>query len=1055
MTRAIVWKEFREQAAVLLALVGLGAGLMAATAILNPSTATAQGLSVRSVYAVGPVLLVMLVATAGIVCGGSLFAGEREGGTFIYLDHLPGSRWRVWWRKVLAGGFLAAAAALLLLAAAGAAGQLGGYSRAILVGWTLVVLLLAAIGFGWGAFGSVWTQSSLSACGLGLVSAVVVTGLSVPVSALGFALYQTVLGDWLGRLPAVNDGGLVGLLALWSLVFAPLPLSAWAYTRTDRSRRLAEQDSRPEPWAVRSWRPRLPRVGGFGQSRRMNWLLWRQHWATLAVLSALALASGFLLLPWTDEWPSAFLWPAFGLLFGVIAGVAGLGDEQRSGAARFWAERRLPIGRLWRAKVLNGAALVLLAVLLAMLPAFVGAVARGNPHNRGGLLGAMFDSGLFERTSPRLTYLLIGPAYGFAFGHLAGMLFQKGVVAGAVGLLVGGTVGAAWAPSLLGGGLHGWMVFVPPLVALLTARWLAWPWATDRLGRRGPVLRLAGGTLTAVACVAAGLGYRAVGDVELVADADEHLRFRAALPTFDENQPGRDIRRALGRWQELPESLRTDWTDNRLTGGPWPNHQPLGSQGRQFTAQLADVLLSGWPDGSRLPELDRWMDRVFADNWDEAVFAAAGKPPGVLEDPNEFTALGQPFKYIPPFRQLTPVFLGRGLQRQARGDPADFVRRLDAWLAACRTAKRHTVTSAALQAEGAERLVYWAVARWLERLDGRPDLLQQALDVVRRHDAWDKPQATDVRLAEQVMLQNMVDAPAQWLPRWLDHNPPPGLSPGRYGSRAETESNLTAFAWTVPWERERLRRAVALGNDPAHRGERPAALSGAPGLESFDEMLERFAGRQPPYGERVVADRRAAILSLALRLHRQATGRYPAALDELVPAQLPTLPTDPYVNRPFGYRLVANPETLTMPAILVPSKQDVMPPGSTLGYRNYLAVAGLAGGLTGWPFQPGWLAPEADEGPTGGQTPGMGMGSAPGAGWELPLAAEWLAMMGAEERYAELRLAAGRAVVWSVGPDKQDGGGRYMDERPAAGGDLVYPVPDPPAVSPRRPAPAR
>ena len=1052
MTRAIVWKEFREQAAVLLALVGLGGGLMAATAILNTSSVTAEGLSVRSLSAVGPVLLVMLVMTAGIVCGGSLFAGEREQATFTYLDHLPGSRWRVWWRKVLAGGFLAAAAALLLLAAAGAAGQLGGFTRPILLGWTLAVLLLAAIGFGWGAFGSVRAESSLGACGLGLAGAMVTVLVVVPVLAVGLQLFGTIY-NW-NLSTQTGDGGFVGLLTLWAIVAVPLPLSAWAYTRPDRSRRLAEQDIRPERWSVRSWRPRMPRVGWFGQNRRMNWLLWRQQWATAAVLAAQALAAGFLIVPWTDEWPSSFLWPAFGLLLGVIAGVAGLGDEQRSGAARFWAERRLPIGRLWRAKVFNGAALVLMAVLLAMLPAFVGAVARGNPHNRGGLLGAMFDSGLFERTSPRLTYLLIGPAYGFAFGHLAGMLFQKGIVAGAVGLLVGGTVGAAWGPSLLGGGLYGWTVFVPPLVALLTARWLAWPWATDRLGRRGPVLRLAGGMLAAVGCVAAGLAYRAVGDVELVANADEHLRFRAALPTFDELQPGRDIRRALGRWQELPESLRTDWTDSRLTGGPWPNHQPLGSQGRRYTAQLADLLLSGWPDGSRAAEVDRWMDRAFADNWDESVFAAAGKPPGVLEDPNEFTSLGQPLRYINPFQQLTPVFLGRGLQLQARGDPADFVRRLDAWLAACRTAKRHTVTSAALSAEGSERMVYRALDRWLEKLDGRPDLLQQALDAVRRHDALDKPQAADVRLAEQVMLQNMVDAPAQWLPRWLDHNPPPNSTAGRYGSRAETETNLVAFAWAVPWERERLRRAVALGNDPAHRGERAAALRGATGLESF-EMLERYADRQPPYTERVVADRRAAILSLALRLHRQATGRYPAALAELAPARLPALPTDPYGNRPFGYRLVANPETLTLPAVLVPAKHDGLPPGSALGYRDYQAVAGLAGGLTGWPFQPGWQAPEDDEGPSGRRLPGMGMGGTPAMGSELPLAAEWLALMGAEERYAELRLAAGRAVVWSVGPDKQDGGGRFMDERPTAGGDLVYPVPDPPAVSPGRPAPAR
>jgi hypothetical protein len=45
------------------------------------------------------------------------------------------------------------------------------------------------------------------------------------------------------------------------------------------------------------------------------------------------------------------------------------------------------------------------------------------------------------------------------------------------------------------------------------------------------------------------------------------------------------------------------------------------------------------------------------------------------------------------------------------------------------------------------------------------------------------------------------------------------------------------------------------------------------------------------------------IISLALDLYHREQGRYPESLDELIPQYISTLPYDPFVDRPFGYRL--------------------------------------------------------------------------------------------------------------------------------------------------------
>ncbi len=71
MIRAVVWKELREQGLIAVMLTVLGAGLLAAAAALaDPPTPNAPAADIVASLGVGRLLVLMLVVTAGMVCGG-------------------------------------------------------------------------------------------------------------------------------------------------------------------------------------------------------------------------------------------------------------------------------------------------------------------------------------------------------------------------------------------------------------------------------------------------------------------------------------------------------------------------------------------------------------------------------------------------------------------------------------------------------------------------------------------------------------------------------------------------------------------------------------------------------------------------------------------------------------------------------------------------------------------------------------------------------------------------------------------------------------------------
>ena len=435
MTRAIVWKELREQGTIVAAMLVMGCGLMAVlAAVVTPQQGTP---AVNLFLAVSVMSVALLAIASGAVVGATLFAGEREAGTFPFLDRLPATRWRLWWRKVAVGLALAAVPAAGYFVTSLATGLIDG-GVAVVAG---VFVGGTSFGFAWGCVGSVLRRSALGACAVGLTVGVAVTAVALCFPPLVMAAVAEVFTDeWRGSLVVQLIAVGSGLVPLSAAFILPLLLSAWLFTAPDR-----EQEVNTLRFAVTSSGGRLARV------KRFAWLLVRQHRVNALWLTAAAFVAGCLLLI-----PDALFiitWPALTLVVGVLVGVTLFADEQGTESARFWGERRLRVGGVWGAKLAFGFALTLGLVVLMLVPSVV----RGfvDSFRTDEVFSLSFRTGAIAPGFPFFTFAFLGPVYGLATGQLAALLFRKVIVALAVGTMVGGTAVALWFPSLFGGGLHG------------------------------------------------------------------------------------------------------------------------------------------------------------------------------------------------------------------------------------------------------------------------------------------------------------------------------------------------------------------------------------------------------------------------------------------------------------------------------------------------------------------------------------------------------------------------------------------------------------------------
>lgn len=973
MIRAIVWKELREQGLIALSLVVLGSGVLVAAAMLaDPPVESASPTDVIRFLGLGRLATLMLAVTAGMVCGGAVFAAEREAGTMSFLESLPYSQWQLWRAKLIAGLTLAILQVTLLVTVA------TGLGFVPTVGWAVAVIAYSILAFAWGMFGSTTARTTLGSVGLAIpVAMVTAIVLLVPI-----VLFFQRPGS---ALPRPIGAGLF----LVSMFLFPFGVSAWQFTRLDRER------AADEPTRARRARLGLSAV---------QWLTVRQSAVHGLVISGFALLFGLILL--APGLQPFLLWPELALIAGILAGVTAFSDEQTRGSARFWGEQRLPLGRMWLVKIGLHLLFCLWLLLLLAAPLVIRAQVRDGIGviNRHTSLAVVFNSLLFDELGRQgWKYLLVPAVYGFAAGHLAGLVFRKLVVACGVAMIVGGVGVVAWIPSLLAGGVRHWQLWLPPIVALLTGRLLMRAWTSDRLGARAPLGTLIGGCAAVVLMLVVGLGYRVL-EVPDRQNGEDDIGYVAGLLLFDQNHAGRDFKTAAERYARLATATSTEYDQRAMRQRP----SPTGGRAVRIEERLGmAVARSGWPGDD--PELGAWLDRLFGQTrpgsedapWYVLAEGAAAQPVGIYEYPQTMTVTGSSALALENARRMAVALLARGLQRQAAGDPAAFVPALRTTLALARTLRNGSGIDALRSGNDVERTALAALDRWLSLPPAAAWAAGQRTVLVRipgaeaavaAGDAWIERvipssavigeaakllEGTDVTepfdpgpyfMAERYALRELQKAPGQWLPSRIT---PHGGNP----EAANAEVDLVGLSWAVPWERERTRRLLGLGfeagppNDYALTVGRPGAEFLTPRNRSTTELAE---------SERALRGiRRAAILKLALRAYQADRGRYPDPQSEMLTGlvtagYLRRLPTDPYDGtRALGYR-ISRGETLH-------------PLPHSLPSPNFLP-GGSAGSVT---------------------------------------------------------VHAGQVILWSVGPDRIDQGGQNPSSPTGTGssGDPVYLVP--------------
>jgi hypothetical protein len=940
MLRAVIWKELREQGLIGLTLVILGSGVLAAAAALaDPPVPNAPTVDVIRYLGVGLLATLMLAVTAGMVCGGAVFAAEREAGTMPFLESLPTSRASLWGAKFAAGLGLALAQCGLLVAISASLGLIPT------IGWAISITLCALLAFVWGVFGSTVAKTTLGS-----------VGFAIPVAILTsiVVLFPVLLFFQTSNVTSLRPMG--ALVFLGCMIVIPVALSAWLFTGLDR-RRAADGERTlglaPLPTDGATPSRRRPRVG----IAAMVWMTRRQLRIPCLVLSSFALVLGFSLL--TSGVHPMLAWPALALAAGVLSGVLAFADEQTRGSSHYWGEQRLPVGRMWAVKISLHLLFCLWLLLLLALPLTI-QWQFGEPHSLGRrhtILANVFRTALFDELGRHgWKYVFVPAVYGFAAGHLCGLLFRKPVVACGVAGIVGSVGALLWGPSLLSGGLSHWQVWLPPLLVLLMCRALIAAWTSDRLFDRRSLAILAGGGAASILALGIGIGYRVL-EIPDRSDGEDDLAYVAGLPSMDDSVSRREFRSAADRYARVVASIGSSF-DHPDTPTPL-----IGGRRFRVEERLEIALRTGWPAFD--PELDSWMDRVFTSPpesdeppWQAIAAGAASHPLEIFDYPQLVVLSTQRDPTLVNAYRMAVALLGRGLQQQAAGNSEAFLAALRTTLTLARTMQNGSILAALHAGFDVERAAMVALDRWLARLTPQARLIRAVLDpfplvpaaalarpfehpdllrdAVQKLEAFDSDQPFDPTphyLAERFVLREALKSPQHWLPLQLL---PPGETP-----EVTPEIELVGVAWAVPWERERTRRLVGLGYEAgpldAPLSANPRYITGRPGA-AF--MLRPRSAKELDDADRLrQGNLRAAILKLGLRAFKAEHGDYPKSLSELAASgYLRRVPVDPHdESRQYGYRVApAGGETLraqpsTSPPMLnEPPTTRFVPPGQAI-----------------------------------------------------------------------------------------------------------------------------
>jgi hypothetical protein len=609
-------------------------------------------------------------------------------------------------------------------------------------------------------------------------------------------------------------------------------------------------------------------------------------------------------------------------------------------------------------------------------------------------------------------------------------------------------------------------------------------------------------TLGGVAVAAAfggGIAYRVL-EIPNVPERNDDLAFRDTIPRLDASTAGMELRRVAVIFQVAREGRLVDRASiigrEPTPANPYNLTDPLHLFPNSLQVRMESTLEHGWQPGDAA--FEAWLDRMFEGQWHEVLQTAVRLPEGTLEDPRELT-LNTPLRHLYGLQGADAVLLVQGLRRQAEGDPAAFVQAFEMVLGMSRTVRNKSILASALVARQMEVRAYQALARWLEREPGQPDLLGRIESALLRYDSWATNDLAEVRWAEQTVLRNSFQSSGDVLRRQWHYAE---LSQSELiRGMMDTEADLVGFAWAVPWEKERHQRLVGLGNReaypkewstwsdeirdtlfPPHKTRRldfdawnRFPFIGVPGISSHPLFTSWNLKPQHEYADqRAVANRRAARLLLAIRRHQLDRGSVPPSLEALVPDYLPAVLLDPCDGKPFRYRIsdgeeiiaherTAAPVRDTNEPAKLPRDQDMAWSGTPIAFQPIGPGGGWGAlripGIDPFPAVVSTMAREAENvianapfqalvqefvQKRAGVTAVTGFAAVLDSYLSL-ISNVTVPSTGPYQRTIALR--PGTAVIWSIGTDKIDHGGtEFATAGSHSGRDWVHVVPPIPNV---------
>ena len=902
MTSVVLWKEYRQQRALWLALA-LGAVLFAI--LLGTTLGQGNGLQMFHQDPLRGTLLTVVFAFAmgyGIVSGALLLAGESDDGTVFYLDALAG-RGELWKRKCLAGLLLTLALSVALIAL-----SLGlGFASLPIA---LLMPMLALEAFAWGLLGGALCQRVLTAVLTGIA---LLAGSWVVFMACGWLFVPILWGDspfWfsLAKAGAAVTAGYV---------------SFRRYAAVDR---LRQPDSMRPPARKFSLLPASVRVLVYLIVRQGAWAL------AVCVVLTIVVAS-------TVKFAAFAIWPIGTLLLGLICGLSTFLHDQPDGV-RYLSAQRFPPGRIWIVKIGFWA---LIPLVLTFIAWYVHGLMRLADSPGQQLFSEWMSMGLRDHILNPLIFLGIWPVYGFCFGLFSAQTMPRPVIAVILAFILAPLV-VLWVPSYLMGGLPLWQVLVVPVLLLLLTRLNQRAWLSGRLLTGKPLLFLLTGTGMVLLSLACSLWYRVL-EIPDVGEPFDVQAFEASLPTPEQNEAGpllrragRDMREHLDKvTRELPPPMQPLFPEDKAPPATQTQKTVL-----DYTLFLWEIELKGWPKQDQ--EMVRWLDRVFAGDWVAEVEKAARLPLGMFQDPRQRYDKVDVRNVYGDYRVLTGLLRVRAMQLQVHGDPRAALKQLQTALALTRQMKNFAANLWLYNAYQFEADAMDGYRFWLVNAPRDKALLRDALAMLQRHEAASPKPENSIK--------------AQYL-SFINNDP-------KFTHDSDWVNELLALSFQVPWEKERQHRLAnaliagqlraskqpycenpgqkAWGRDAKDRELAEALSIGLPppdgpgsnlSAATWGELLVQFNLNHPQshfwlstneYAVRMLI-LHAAELTTALALYQVDHGT-PATVDVVVPEYLPALPDDPFSGRPLSY-WVSKGENLPVtypPITLVPGQGIVSGP---------------------------------------------------------------------------------------------------------------------------------